>query len=202
MSYIGNYLTGVKRLIDQVSEGDVERLVGALEAAWQAGRRVLMMGNGGSAGTAAHIVNDLQKCIQVESGRPLKALCLSDNTPLVLAWANDTEYANIFAPQVECWAEPGDLVLGISGSGNSPNVIRAIETANALGARTFGLAGYGGGRLAQVAQECIVVESDNMQQIEDLHLILLHVAFSALRERLKRGETNEPVTSSPLHGSS
>lgn len=185
MSYVRGYLEGVKRLIDRVSEADVERLIGALEGAWREGRRVLVMGNGGSAGTASHIVNDLQKCIQVESGRPLKALCLCDNVPLVLAWANDTEYANVFAPQIECWAEPGDLVLGLSGSGNSPNVVRAIEAANARGARTFGLAGHQGGRLAQVAQECIVVPSDNMQQIEDLHMILLHVAFSALRERTR-----------------
>lgn len=185
MSYVQAYFAGVKRLIDQVPEAQVERLTGLLEEAWRAGRRVLLMGNGGSAGTASHIVNDLQKCIHLESGVPLKALCLSDNTPLILAWGNDTEFANIYAPQVECWAEPGDLVIGISGSGNSPNVVNAIAKANERGARTFGLAGYRGGRLAQTAHECLVVESDNMQQIEDLHMVILHVVFSALRERVR-----------------
>jgi D-sedoheptulose 7-phosphate isomerase len=126
----------------------------------------------------------LQKCIHLDAGRPLKTLCLSDCTPLILAWANDTEYANIFAPQVECWAEPGDLVIGISGSGNSPNVLNAIEAANARGAVTFGLCGFGGGKLANMAKESIVIQSDNMQQIEDLHMILLHVVFSMLRDRL------------------
>ncbi|HLK58730.1 MAG TPA: SIS domain-containing protein [Chthonomonadaceae bacterium] len=186
MSYTADYLGGVKRLIDQVSEAQVERLTGLLEDAWAKDRRVLLMGNGGSSATASHIVNDLQKCIHLESGRPIKALCLSDCTPLLMAWGNDTEFANVFAPQVECWAEPGDLVIAISGSGNSPNVIRAVETANERGAHTFGLAGYQGGKLAQTAKECIVVPSDNMQQIEDLHMILLHLVFSMLRERTRK----------------
>src|SRR5579871_1607601 len=180
MSYTSDYLNGVKRLIDQVSEAQVEHLASLLEAAWHEGKHVLMMGNGGSAATASHIVNDLQKCMHLEAGKPLKIMCLSDCTPLIMAWANDTEYANIFAPQIECWAGPGDLVIAISGSGNSPNVLRAVEAANAKGAYTFGLAGYRGGKLAQIARESIVVESDNMQQIEDLHMILLHLVFSML----------------------
>jgi len=185
VGYVAGYIDGVKRLLDQVSEEDVERLIAALEAAWRQGRRVLLMGNGGSSATASHIVNDLQKCLHCEAGRPLKALCLSDCAPLVLAWANDTEYANVFAPQVECWVEPGDLVIGISGSGNSPNILRAMEAARRLGAHTFGLAGFAGGALAQVSSDCIVVRTDNMQQIEDLHMILLHMAFSALRDRAR-----------------
>lgn len=186
MSYFQDYLCGVKALIDQVSESEVERLAELLVETWRADRRVLLFGNGGSSGTASHIVNDLQKCLHLEAGRPLKTLCLSDCTPLVMAWANDTEFANVFAPQVECWAEPGDLVIAISGSGNSPNVIRAVETANAKNAFTFGLAGYQGGKLAQTARECIVVRSNNMQQIEDLHMILLHLVFSMVRERLRK----------------
>ncbi len=186
MSYISDYLGGVKRLIDEVPEAQVERLTDLLVEAWENGNRVLLMGNGGSSATASHIVNDLQKCIHLESGKPIKALCLSDCTPLIMAWGNDTEFANVFAPQVECWAEPGDLVIAISGSGNSPNVVRAVEAANAKGARTFGLAGYKGGKLAQMAQECIVVGCDNMQQIEDLHMILLHLVFSLLRERTRK----------------
>jgi D-sedoheptulose 7-phosphate isomerase len=186
MSMITDYLAGVQRLIAQVPEEKIERLANLLEEAWRENRRVLLMGNGGSSATASHIVNDLQKCIYLDSGKPLKALCLSDNTPLLMAWGNDTEYANVFAPQVECWAEPGDLVIGISGSGNSPNVLRGIETANRKGAHTFGLAGFRGGELAKMARECIIIESDSMQQIEDLHMILLHVVFVVLRERTKR----------------
>src|SRR5579863_2877622 len=142
MDYITGYLNGVKRLIDEIPHTAIEALASALAEAWHTGRHVLVMGNGGSAATASHIVNDLQKCIQLDCGRPLKVLCLSDCMPLVLAWANDTEYANIYVPQVECWAEPGDLVIAISGSGNSANVIRAVEIANTIGARTFGLSGF------------------------------------------------------------
>ena len=184
MSFVGDYLTGVKDLIDQVSEEKILHFVDLLEAAWRDEKHVILMGNGGSSSTASHIVNDLQKCIQLDTGKPIRAICLCDNTALILAWGNDTEYANIFAPQVECWAGPGDLVIGISGSGNSPNVIRAIEAGNAKGAITFGLAGYEGGKLAEVAKESIVVLTRNMQQIEDLHMILLHLAFSELRRRI------------------
>lgn len=185
MSYITDYLSAVKGLMDQIPEQSIESLAAALEEAWRSDRRVLVMGNGGSSATASHIVNDLQKCIQLDCGRALKVLCLSDCTPLVLAWANDTEYANVFSPQVECWAEPGDLVIAISGSGNSPNVIRAVETANRLGAKTFGLSGYRGGKLVNLAHECIVVPCDNMQQIEDLHMVILHIVFSLLRDRTR-----------------
>ncbi len=187
MSYIGDYMAGVKRLIDEIPESQIERFADLLETAWRDDKRVLLMGNGGSAATASHIVNDLQKCLHLECGKPLKTLCLSDSMPLIMAWGNDTEYANVFAPQVECWAEPGDLVVAISGSGNSPNVLRAIEIANSRGAHTFGLAGFKGGKLAQVAKECITVPSDNMQQIEDLHMILLHVVFSMVRDRNRIG---------------
>lgn len=185
MNLISNYLETVSKLANDVDSAAVGRLADSLQRVWESGSRLLLMGNGGSAATASHFANDFQKCIQTESGRAVRALCLSDCAPLVLAWGNDTDYANIFAPQVECWAQPGDLVIGISGSGNSPNIINGIETANRLGALTFGLAGCGGGKLAGSAQECIVVGSNNMQQIEDLHAIILHAAFTALRERVR-----------------
>lgn len=185
MTTVIGYLEGVKALIDKIVPAEVDRLADLLFEAWQQDKRILLLGNGGSSGTASHIVNDLQKCIHLESGRPLKAMCLSDCTPLIMAWANDTEFANVFAPQVECWAQAGDVVIAISGSGNSPNVIRAVEAANTIGAHTFGLGGYTGGKLLATANECIVVNSDNMQQIEDLHMILLHLAFSLLRDKVQ-----------------
>jgi len=183
LTTVSQYVDDVKLLLDAIDPEQVERLTELLFEAWQEDRRVLLFGNGGSAGTASHIVNDLQKCIHLDAGKPLKALCLSDCTPLIMAWANDTEFANIFAPQVECWAQPGDLVIAISGSGNSPNVIRAVEKGNDIGAYTFGLAGFEGGHLLSAARECIVVRSANMQQIEDLHMILLHLVFTLLRHR-------------------
>jgi D-sedoheptulose 7-phosphate isomerase len=186
MVTVSGYLDGVRALLDAVNEDEVHRLAEHLYEAWRAGKHILLLGNGGSSGTASHIVNDLQKCIQLDTGRAIKAMCLSDCTPLVMAWANDTEFANVYAPQVECWGEPGDLMIAISGSGNSPNIIRAVETGNRIGVHTFGLAGFSGGKLAEVAAECITVRSNNMQQIEDLHMILLHMVFTLLRERVTR----------------
>ncbi len=183
MSYVQNYFSGVKSLIEQVSEEQVNRLANLLETAWKEDKHVILMGNGGSAGTASHIVNDIQKCLQLECGKPIRAICLSDNTPLVLAWANDTEYANVYEPQIDCWASKGDLVIAISGSGNSPNILRAAEAGKRKGAFVFGMAGYTGGKLIAASTECLVVFTDNMQQIEDLHMMILHLAFSIVRDR-------------------
>ncbi|HLJ53789.1 MAG TPA: SIS domain-containing protein [Chthonomonadaceae bacterium] len=184
--FVGGYVADVKALLDEVDPVDVEAIVDALLGAWRGGGRVLLMGNGGSSSSVSHIVNDMQKNIALESGRPLRALCLSDCTPLMMAWANDTEWDNVFAPQVECWAEPGDVVIGVSGSGNSMNVINGIATARRAGAITVGLAGFQGGKLREAAERCVIVRSDNMQRIEDVHMILLHVIFSALLEQTKR----------------
>ena len=190
-SFVDSYLGDVKALLDQIDPSGIETVVGELLSAWRTGNRVLLMGNGGSSSSVSHIVNDMQKNIVLESGRPLRALCLSDCTPLMMAWANDTQWDNIFAPQVECWAEPGDVVIGVSGSGNSMNIINGMDAANRAGARTIGLAGFGGGRLKETAKQCIVVASDNMQRIEDVHMILLHIIFSALLEQTKLEKTGQ-----------
>jgi D-sedoheptulose 7-phosphate isomerase len=184
-NFVCAYLDDVKTLLDTIEPAEVEIWVESLLEAWQKGRRVLLMGNGGSSSSVSHIVNDMQKNLYLEAGRPLKTMCLSDCTPLMMAWANDTSWDNVFAPQVECWAEPGDVVIGVSGSGNSLNVIHGIEAAHRAGALTFGLAGFQGGKLKATAQRCIVVPSENMQRIEDVHMILLHILFSALLERAK-----------------
>ena len=183
MSYIQTYLSGVKDLINRLDSEQIDLLADQLERAWREDKHVILMGNGGSAGTASHIVNDIQKCLQLECGKPIKALCLSDNTPLVLAWANDTEFANVYQPQIECWVQPGDLVIAISGSGNSPNILRAAEAAKLRGAFVFGMAGYSGGKLPEVSTECLVALTNNMQQIEDIHMMVLHLAFSIVRDR-------------------
>lgn len=183
--FVGSYLTDVKTLLDEIDKNDVEKVVDILLEAWRGGKRVLLMGNGGSSSSVSHIVNDMQKNLHLEAGKPLKTMCLSDCTPLMMAWANDTSWENSFAPQVECWAEPGDVVIGVSGSGNSMNVINGIEAANRAGAITIGLAGFQGGKLNNSAAHTLIVKSDNMQRIEDVHMILLHIFFSLLLERAK-----------------
>jgi D-sedoheptulose 7-phosphate isomerase len=184
-TFVQNYLDDLTGLIRAIDTVQIEQMSAALLTAWRDGRRVLLMGNGGSSSSVSHIVNDLQKNIHLEAGRALRTLCLSDCTPLMMAWANDTAWDNIFAPQVECWAEPGDVVIGVSGSGNSMNVINGILAANKAGATTFGMAGFAGGKLKDAAQHCLIVRSDNMQRIEDAHMIILHVVFSTLLERAR-----------------
>jgi D-sedoheptulose 7-phosphate isomerase len=181
-SVVIGYLKDLGRLFDELDIGWVDRLVATLLVAWQNGNRVMLMGNGGSSSSVSHIVADLQKNIQLATGKALRTLCLTDSTPLMMAWANDTTWSNVFAPQVTCWAEPGDIVIGISASGDSMNVINGIEAARKQGAATVGMAGFDGGKLKKAADECLVVPSDNMQRIEDVHMVLLHVIFTALQE--------------------
>jgi D-sedoheptulose 7-phosphate isomerase len=107
-------------------------------------------------------------------------MAFTDAMPLITAWANDTEYERIFAEQVATWASPGDLLIAISGSGNSPNVLRAVEEAKARGATTIGLTGFDGGKLAKMADKVIIVPSDNMQKVEDVHVVLAHVIYTCL----------------------
>jgi D-sedoheptulose 7-phosphate isomerase len=183
-AYIQSYFSDLVKLLNEVRADDVLALADALHAAWAGGKNVVLMGNGGSSATVSHIVADLQKNVFLHTGRPVRAICLTDSAPLVTAWANDTRFDNVFAGQVACWVGPGDVVIAVSGSGESPNVINGIEAANRLGATTIGLAGHDGGTLRRIAGRCLVVASDNMQRIEDVHLSILHAAFLALLERI------------------
>lgn len=180
---IEGYWSDLRELLGTVDSGEIAWAAQAVLVAWREGKRVLLMGNGGSGATVSHIAADLQKCLQLDTGRPIKAFCLSDGTPLLSAWANDTAWHNVFAPQVTCWAEPGDVVMGVSGSGNSRNVIEGIHAADRAGAQTFGLAGFDGGLLKSAAQRCIVVPSSSMQLVEDVHMALLHALFRSVLDQ-------------------
>jgi len=183
-SLITNYLAGVRDLLASVSEQEIRGVVDLLKEAYEQDRQVFLLGNGGSAATASHLACDLQKGIGGFYQKRFRVLAVTDSVPLITAWANDTDYSNVFARQVADFVNPGDLVIGISGSGNSPNVIEAMRVANEKGAMTVGFAGYAGGRLAQVAKRCIIVRSDNMQQIEDVHMVLGHLVFTCLMREL------------------
>jgi D-sedoheptulose 7-phosphate isomerase len=164
----------------------IERLVELLHQARLEGRQVFLLGNGGSAATASHLACDLAKNTIVAGLSGFRALSLTDNAALMTAWANDTAYDNLFCGQLGCLLQAGDLVIGISASGNSPNVLRAVEMARQQGATTVGLTGFAGGRLKDLVHLPIVVPSDRMEQIEDLHLVLGHLVVTALRERARQ----------------
>lgn len=177
---VSTYLGTVSEIISGLPVEQINDIIQTIRRAYDEGKHVLLCGNGGSASTASHFACDLQKGVGSIGSRRFRALSLTDAMPIITAWANDTDYSNIFSEQVATWANPGDVLIAISGSGNSPNVIKAVETANALGMTTIGWAGMGGGKLAKIAQKSIVVPTDNMQQIEDVHVVLAHLIMSCL----------------------
>ena len=168
-------------LIDQVTE--------ALWQAYLRGATLFVFGNGGSAALASHCACDLGKGTAVNGNRRFRVLALTDNVPLMTAWANDARYDDIFAEQLTPFIEKSDVALAISGSGNSPNVLNGLEVAKNAGAFTIGLTGFQGGRMQALCDLCVIIPSDNMQIIEDLHVSVNHAIFASLRARMCSEET-------------
>ncbi|HEY8597392.1 MAG TPA: SIS domain-containing protein [Thermomicrobiales bacterium] len=149
------------------------------------GGNVFILGNGGSAATASHFACDLAKGTRAEGVPTFRVFPLTDNVPLLTAWANDASYELIFAEQLAALVRPGDVVVAISASGNSPNVLAAARVARAAGALTIALSGRDGGRLRPLADLTICVPAETMEQIEDAHSIITHSLCVALRRRLR-----------------
>jgi len=143
--------------------------------------QVFVMGNGGSASTASHFVADLLKTSITNESNRFKAMSLSDNIPVLLAWSNDDSYENIFSNQLENFVQKNDVVIGISGSGNSKNVLNAIQLANKKQAITIGLSGKGGGKLSELAKINLTIQSDDMLTIETMHLLVCHLITTIIR---------------------
>ncbi len=181
------YFQTVASVLTTLPSEPIEQIIATLRTARANGQRIFMCGNGRSSANASHIVNDMLKST-IQPGQPrFKLICLSDNVPTLTAYANDISYDVVFAEPLASLAEPGDVVIALSGSGNSPNVLNAMEAAKKAGATAFGLAGYGGGKLAGIADRCITLASTNMQLVEDVHMAILHAAFAGLRLRLTAG---------------
>lgn len=183
-AYADDYLNRLTGLLAAIDRDQVSELVDVLFAAWERGARLVMCGNGGSGSSSSHLVCDFQKNIWLEGGKPFEVVALTDSPALLLAWGNDTEFANVFAGQARTWLRAGDVLLAISGSGNSPNVLAVIDVAREVGATTIGFCGYEGGTLADMVEHAVVARYPNMQLVEDVHMILGHVLFSALRDRI------------------
>lgn len=178
------YLLGVGSVIRQLPFALIDRVTDALWNAYLAGKTVYVFGNGGSAALASHCACDLGKGTVINGNRRLRVLALTDNVSLMTALANDISYDDIFAEQLTPLVERGDIALAISGSGNSPNVLKALHVAREAGAFTIGLTGFQGGKMKSLCDLCVIVPSENMQVIEDLHVSVSHSVFVALRSRL------------------
>ena len=184
------YLTELKTVLDRLPLDQVSKAADILFACYQSDHTVFTFGNGGSGALASHLVADFGKGTHfpgpkhLSSFKRMKALAVTDSMPMITAWANDTQYEDIFMRQIENFLQPGDVALAISGSGNSPNVLRALEFARSAGATTVGLGGFGGGKMKDLLDCAIIVSSNNMQQVEDAHVIIGHLIFLDLKRRI------------------
>lgn len=175
-----SYTQKLAQLLGRLDFAALDAGVDLVEKAWRDGKQIIVLGNGGSSLTALHLVNDWNKSIFLSNGIPFRGRTLVDNVGLIMSYANDLAFEDIFAEQLKNILMPGDLVIALSGSGNSENVIRAVDYANAHGAMTLGLCGYRGGRLKERAQQVIWVDADDMQLSEDVHFIFGHIVMQRL----------------------
>jgi len=176
-----NIHQAVRKYFEEVSSGmqgvsleKMEKIARILFEAYTSDRKIIIFGNGGSAANASHFVCDLGKGASMPGKKRFKVMALCDNIPTMTAYANDASYEDIFAEQLKNIVEAGDVVIALSGSGNSRNVLKAVELAIQYPAVTIGLTGFQGGKLKSLVSECLIVPSECMEQIEDIHLVVLH----------------------------
>ncbi|HEX9773971.1 MAG TPA: SIS domain-containing protein [Actinomycetota bacterium] len=188
-NFIMQYLGTVENILKQVDADHLEEIIDVIYTAYREDRQIFLMGNGGGAATSMHFTCDLNKTAIVPGRRRVRAMSLTDNTSLVTAWANDTNYTNIFGEQLVNFARPGDLVIGFTASGMSVNIVNAIALANELGCDTIAFVGFDGGTVGAIAKNVLHIRSTSYQHIEDVHLLLCHVITNALQDRARQDVT-------------
>jgi D-sedoheptulose 7-phosphate isomerase len=184
-----DYVNGLKNVLDRLPWETIDRILQAMEEVHQRRGQMFVIGNGGSAATASHMMNDLNKGTLGHKGDApwprFRVIALTDNVSLMTAWANDTDYNHSFSEPLKNLAQRGDLLIAISASGNSPNIIAAVEAAKQMGVKVIGLAGFDGGKLAKLADVSFIVPSSEYGPVEDAHMILDHIITGYLYEKLK-----------------
>jgi D-sedoheptulose 7-phosphate isomerase len=180
---IEGYLSEIRQNLVGLPVEDIRKMVDRLEDARARGKQVFLFGNGGSASTASHLAVDFAK-VTIAAGKPrLKAIALTDNIAMISAWANDLSYDEVFSQQLQTHVEPGDVAIGISTSGTSPNVLNALRLARSMGATTIGLTGCDGGQMDGVVDLCVKVPDNRTGRIEDIHLMLGHIVTACLANK-------------------
>lgn len=182
--FVSAYFDKVRKVMEEVSADDVAEVVRVLGEAYDKGQTVFLCGNGGSASTASHWACDLGKGTVAEGKPRFRVLSIGDHQALLTAYANDCGYDTVFAEPIRSWARPGDVVILITASGNSPNVLAAAHAAREMGCTTIGLIGFGGGKLAKLVDHQITVKSREYGPVEDLHMILDHLISGFLRQKI------------------
>lgn len=182
-----DYLSKLSSILAEFDHSSFGLIVKMLLGAYHEGHQIFVAGNGGSASTASHFACDLNKGVSYGLEKRFKVISLPDCLPSVLAYANDVSYDSVFVEQLKNFYNPGDLVIGISGSGNSENVLQCIKYANENEGHTIGLCGFGGGRLSDLSEVSLIARVNDMQKVEDLHMIIVHMLMQILYIEL-RGE--------------
>jgi D-sedoheptulose 7-phosphate isomerase len=177
---IRSYLERVRTILLEMNISELEALLRSIQTAWDEDRTLFIIGNGGSAATASHMATDLSKQTQTVGRRPLRALSLSDNMALITALANDTDYSLIYSEQLRIHGRPGDVLIAISCSGESPNILAAIDEARANGMQVMGLGGGTESRLQQLADVFVSVPDNDYGHIESVHMVIDHCITSLL----------------------
>jgi D-sedoheptulose 7-phosphate isomerase len=182
-----NYIEYLFKAVHSVNYSEIENLINLLFDAYKTGKMVFVIGNGGSAANASHFAQDLAKGtrLNLDQENRIKALSLTDNLPFVTALGNDDGYNTIFEQQLRTFAKPGDILLAISGSGNSPNIIQAIEWANKNGLDTVGITGFNGGKLKTINKYSVHVPLDDMCTSESIHSIIFHYVILQLQKMIR-----------------
>ena len=193
MKIIQNYILTLQQTLDRLPQHLVVKVIEALELARLQGRQVFIMGNGGSASTASHFVCDLAKNTRRDGSPHYRVIGLTDNMAIFSAYANDEGYESVFAKQLENLILPGDIVIGISASGNSQNVLNALQFAKERGALTIAFTGFDGGRIGKLVDINIHVMSDIIEHVEDIHLMLEHMIVKAIKESLPLGSNSSSI---------
>jgi D-sedoheptulose 7-phosphate isomerase len=183
----GQYFDELQSVLIRLSHDAINEIADALVKANESGQMVYLFGNGGSASLASHLACDLGKgTAYCNGGKRFRVLALTDNLPTLTAWANDSSYEDIFSEQLKNFVQPRDVAFAISGSGNSKNVLNALQVAREAGAITVGISGFQGGAMKSLCDICVVVPSNDMQFIEDLHLAMAHSIFRIVHCRMSR----------------
>lgn len=179
-AFTDQYLNGLTDVFGRFDHDQFGRIMELILEAYEKEHHIFIMGNGGSGSTASHFACDLNKGCCIDLDKKFKVLCLNDNIPTMLALTNDISYDVVFEEQMKNFFRRGDLVIGISGSGNSENVLRAIDYARENGGKTIGLSGFSGGKLAERVDVSFVAPVDDMQKVEDMHMIVAHMIMQAV----------------------
>ena len=177
---VANYIQNHNQVMGSLREQEVESAIDLIIKTWDSDKQIVTCGNGGSASTASHFIMEWNKMINLATKRQFRGICLSDNMGMITAYANDLSYEDIFSEQVKNIMNPGDLLIGVSGSGNSENVVRAINVANQKGCTTLALCGYDGGKIKKLATHSLHIKSFDMQLCEEAQFAFGHMVMKKI----------------------